>query len=67
MKLIALMLALVKAIPILEDWYQRLLKAYIAEKVKQNDKNFLESLDHARNTGSTLSLQHDINKLLDSD
>jgi hypothetical protein len=64
MKTIGLLLAIIKAVPIIEDWYQRVLQAYIQEKVKQNDKNFLESLDRARSTGDVTGLQHDIGKLL---
>jgi len=64
MKTISLLLAIIKAIPILEDWYQRVLKAYIEQKVKENDKKFLESLGLARSTGDVTGLRHDIGKLL---
>lgn len=67
MNIVAIILAALKAIPILDHWYRESMKAYIKQKVESNDADFLKSLDDSRNNMRTSDLQRDIGKLLDSD
>lgn len=50
-------LAILKAIPILDKWFQDLQLAYVKRKVEQNDQAFIEALSAAKVAGSTKDLQ----------
>jgi len=57
MQAIAVILALLKAIPILDEWFKNLTIIYTKQQVEAGNVAFEKAIDAARIAGSTKALQ----------
>lgn len=56
-QILAAIIAILEAIPILDKYFQQLLLLYTKQKVEKNDEAFLKAIDAAKVAGSTKDLQ----------
>lgn len=63
---IATILAIVKAVPIIDEWMKRLTIEYHNWKKSQNDEAYNAAMGITR-TGDTTDLQSSLSKLLDNE
>lgn len=61
---IQIALAFLKAVPVMDKWFQALTVKYVEWKVSENDKAFLEALAKAKK-GSVADMAAELGKLTD--
>lgn len=65
MQTLAVILAILKAVPILDKWFKDLVLIYTKQQVEAGNVSFEKALDAARVAGSTKALQKLIGSKLD--
>lgn len=63
MKIVALILAILKAIPTLDKWYREIMLEYTRQRIAENDKEFRNALEKAKVSGDLKALRDGIGKL----